>query len=217
MEEKERYLSCFFCQGTIRTIYRQETRTHKGDHYCSDTEYTINVLIPAETDLVRIKFKPNYEGKLKELMAEAEEEVGKIIDSAILKANNVLKPYNDRLGNKNQIVPTIPHYGMYSLEEDREKAANKVYGLREWVEYPKEEGVDEIKLGSGFNEGKLLASKDCVKDSLTLEGVVNNPILKQKFKEELKQLPEPMRNIYDKLKQEKITIKTEPFDFRRSI
>lgn len=207
--EKGKPTNCFFCNKEIQTLYKNEKRTYDREHYLGES--TVKVLIPAESNLVKIKLKPTYEKLLENLIAEAEAKVQEIIEEAISKANEFLESYNKILGSGNKVSAAQNYFT--ASPERRADDTRKLFCLQ-YLTHELEKGVSEIKGCNKYNGERIIAHKDCcTKSELTLEEIASKQIIESQFKEELAKLPKPMQEIYNKLGKEKISIEATPYDF----
>ena len=205
METKANFqLSCLFCGKGIDAIKRQEKRTEydERDKY----EKTVTVAIPCEKDQYILEFKPLYSKLLSELICQAEKEVRKVFEAAGKECEKVLKPFEVELGEEIYLEVGRNEGGVFS----RGEFARNIYGLSTyWYKY-KIEGIDEIKP----RFVNFLAHGNCVKQEITFENFLSSSLIKPEFDEWFPKFSIPYKNIYDKIKHEKVKISAKKFDFR---
>jgi hypothetical protein len=210
-------LPCFFCNKGIDSIKKKEGRKEWDDYYEYTEYYT--VVIPVEKDVCTLSFKPTYISLLKYQIQLAEKKTSKILRSAIEAGENAISQVMEQLGKQDEIKICVKSYNnspkgisenlkeFYSLKDaffmtfaDRNTTTND-YVL-------KSTGKDIDVNPRGFK-----AHGSCVKPEIILEELVNNPLLKDRMSYKL-DFPGPYKNIYEKIKHEKVKVIAKKFDFR---
>jgi hypothetical protein len=210
-------LPCFFCNKGIDAIKKKEGRT-EWDDYDEYIEY-YPVVIPVEKNVCTVMFEPAYLPLLNYQIHLAEKETRGILHSATEAGKNAIKPFIKKLGKQDNIKLSIDLHGesprdisyyireFYSLSDsffitfgDRNTSTTD-YVL-------KSTGKDIDVKPRGFK-----AHGSCIKSEITLEELINNPLLKDRIAYK-SDFPIPYKNIYDKIKLEKVKVIATKFDFR---